>query len=112
MFVRARIEEGVADDAILVPQVGVTHDPQGQATALVVGPDNKVAARALSVRGTHGSSWIVERGLSDGDRVIVAGLQKVQPGVSVQVAEMPAAPVAAASAASQSPSETLVSQAK
>jgi membrane fusion protein (multidrug efflux system) len=58
MFVRARIEEGVAADAILVPQVGVTHDPQGQATALVVGPDNKVAARALTLRGTHGNSWI------------------------------------------------------
>ncbi len=44
MFVRARIEEGVDDNALLVPQVGVTHDPQGQATTLVVGPDNKVAS--------------------------------------------------------------------
>jgi membrane fusion protein (multidrug efflux system) len=112
MFVRARIEEGVAGDAILVPQVGVTHDPQGKATALVVGPDGKVAARTLTVRGTSASSWIVEGGLDDGDRVIVAGSQKVQPGASVQVAEMPTAPVAAASAASRSPSDTIVSQAK
>jgi membrane fusion protein (multidrug efflux system) len=112
MFVRARIEEGVADDAILVPQVGVTHDPQGKATALVVGPDCKVAARTLTVRGTNGSSWIVEGGLDDGDRVIVAGLQKVQPGASVQVAKLPAAPVAAAPVASSSRPDTLVSQAK
>src|ERR1700693_4705377 len=73
MFVRARIEEGVSDNAILVPQVGVTHDPKGQATALVVGPDSKVTVHTLQVRGTLGTQWIVESGLSDGDRVIVAG---------------------------------------
>src|SRR5258708_27373539 len=68
MFVRARIEEGVNENAILVPQVGVTHDPNGQATALVVGPDNKVAALTLQLRGTSGDRWIVEGGLNDGDR--------------------------------------------
>ena len=51
MFVRARIEEGVNDNAFLVPQVGVTHDPKGQATALVVGADNKVAVRTLQLDG-------------------------------------------------------------
>ena len=45
MFVRARIEEGVSDNAFLVPQVGVTHNPTGQATAMVVGHDGKVARR-------------------------------------------------------------------
>ena len=53
MFVRARIEEGVNENAILVPQVGVTHDPKGQATALVVGADDKVAVRTLQLRGTR-----------------------------------------------------------
>src|SRR5439155_26135025 len=91
MFVRARIEEGVVDNATLVPQVGVTHDPSGQATALVVGPDNKVATRKLQLKGTRGDQWIVERGLFDGDRVIVAGVQKVQPGAMVQATEVPAA---------------------
>jgi membrane fusion protein (multidrug efflux system) len=80
MFVRARIEEGVAQGVFLVPQVGVTHDPQGQATALVVGPDGKAAARTLQLRGTHGDAWIVDGGLQDGDRVIVGGLQKVKAG--------------------------------
>src|SRR5205823_8257963 len=60
MFVRARIEEGVNENAILVPQVGVTHDPKGQATALVVGPDDKVTVRPLTLRGTSGNQWIVE----------------------------------------------------
>jgi membrane fusion protein, multidrug efflux system len=107
MFVRARIEEGVSENAILVPQVGVTHDPKGQATALVVGPDNKVTVRTLKLRGTSGNQWIVEGGLEDGDRVIVAGVQKVQPGTVVQAVESqtataaatPSAPISAAPAA-------------
>jgi len=87
MFVRARIEQGVRDNAFLVPQVGVTHDPQGKATALVIGPDGKVAARSLRLAGTQGDQWIVEQGLEEGDRVIVGGLQRVQPGAAVQVAK-------------------------
>jgi membrane fusion protein (multidrug efflux system) len=95
MFVRARIEEGVNDNAFLVPQVGVTHDPKGQATAMIVGPDNKVAVRPLQLRGTAGTQWIVDGGLNDGDRVIVAGVQKVQPGAVVQPVESQAATAAA-----------------
>jgi membrane fusion protein (multidrug efflux system) len=95
MFVRARIQQGVSDDAILVPQVGVTHDPQGRATALVVGPDNKVASRTLTVAGTRGNDWIVESGLADGERVIVAGVQKALPGTVVQAAEVPPVAVSA-----------------
>ena len=87
MFVRAQIDEGFDDNAMLVPEVGVTHDPSGQATALVVGPDNKVEVRPLKLRSAVGDQWIVEEGLSDGDRVIVAGIQRVQPGVSVQATE-------------------------
>jgi membrane fusion protein (multidrug efflux system) len=86
MYVRARIDEGV-NEAILVPQVGVTHDPQGQATALVVGADDKVARKTLRVRGARGSQWIVDGGLDDGDRVIVAGLQRVLAGVVVRPVE-------------------------
>jgi membrane fusion protein (multidrug efflux system) len=96
MFVRARIEEGVNENAILVPQVGVTHDPNGQATALVVGPDNKVAALTLQLRGTSGNQWIVEGGLDEGDRVIVAGMQKAKPGTVVKAVEAQTATVAAA----------------
>ena len=106
MFVRARIEEGLAQDVFLVPQVGITHDPQGQATAMVVGADGKAAVRPLQLRATRGDAWIVDTGLQDGDRVIVGGLQKVQPGTLVAASEAPAAapvapvaPTAAASAA-------------
>jgi membrane fusion protein (multidrug efflux system) len=89
MFVRARIEKGVSENAFLLPQAGVTHDPKGEATALVVGPDNKAAQRVLRLAGTRGGLWVVEGGLEDGDRVIVAGLQKVQPGTTVVAVEAP-----------------------
>jgi membrane fusion protein (multidrug efflux system) len=86
MFVRARIEQGVLDNVMLVPEIAVTHNPQGQATALVVGADNRIAQRTLQLKGTRGDQWIVEGGLADGDRVVVSGLQKVQPGSLVQIA--------------------------
>ncbi|MET0232391.1 MAG: efflux RND transporter periplasmic adaptor subunit [Rhodanobacteraceae bacterium] len=91
MFVRAQIDEGVDDNAMLVPEVAITHDAKGQATALVVGKDDKVESRTLQTRGTRGDAWIVEEGLTDGDRVIVAGLQQVQPGAAVTAVESGAA---------------------
>jgi len=90
MFVRARVEQGVNDQAMLVPQQGVTRNPQGQATSLVVDTDNKVALRTLQATRTLGDQWVVEGGLSAGDRVIVAGVQKVQPGATVRAVEAPA----------------------
>ncbi len=98
MFVRARIEEGTNDNVALVPQVGVTRDAGGKATALVVGPDNKVALRSIQATRTSGTDWVVEGGLDDGEKVIVAGVQKVKPGATVKTVEAPAgaapAPVA------------------
>ncbi len=96
MFVRARIDEGTNDNVVLVPQVGVTHDASGKATALVVGPDNKVSVRAIQASRTSGSNWVVEGGLADGEKVIVAGVQKVQPGAVVRAVDAAsAAPVPA-----------------
>jgi len=87
MFVRARIDQGVNDQAMLVPQLGVTRDAKGQATALIVGPDNKVASRVIQANSTLGNQWVVEGGLQDGERVIVAGTQKVQPGMTVRAVD-------------------------
>jgi membrane fusion protein (multidrug efflux system) len=87
MFVHASIEQGVNEQAMLVPQQGVTRDPKGQATALVVGADNKVAQRMIQASGTLGNQWIVEGGLQEGERVIVSGMQKVQPGMVVRAVD-------------------------
>jgi membrane fusion protein (multidrug efflux system) len=87
MFVRARVEEGTVQDAVLVPQVSVSHTPQGQAAVLVVGPDGKSVQRIVQTARTLGSDWIVTGGLQAGEKVIVSGLQRAKPGMPVRVVE-------------------------
>ncbi len=84
MFVRAVIEEGVNEHAILVPQRGVTRNPAGEATVLVVGNEEKVEPKIIKVARTVGDNWLVSEGLKPGDRVIVEGLQKARPGTPVK----------------------------
>lgn len=88
MFVRARLDEGVRPDALLVPQQGVTRNPRGEATAMVVGADDKVELRTLVANQAIGDKWLVTEGLKAGDRLIVSGLQKIRPGVQVKVQEV------------------------
>jgi membrane fusion protein, multidrug efflux system len=85
--VRAVISTGTRSDAILAPQQGIQRDPAGKAFALVAGDDGKVARREVRVSSTVGDRWLVEEGLAAGDRVIVEGLQKVQPGAPVKAVE-------------------------
>jgi membrane fusion protein (multidrug efflux system) len=87
MYVRAVVGEGVMPQGLLAPQRGVTRDAKGGATALVVGRDDKVEVREVRVSRTIGDQWLVEDGLAAGDRVIVEGLQKVQPGMAVKAVE-------------------------
>ncbi len=84
MYVRATVAEGVDPHALLVPQQGVIRDSRGEPTALVVGTDDKVELRTLTVSRTVGNDWLVTKGLKDGDRVIVEGTQKIQPGMAVR----------------------------
>jgi membrane fusion protein (multidrug efflux system) len=85
MFVHARLEEGVNEQAILVPQQGVTRNQRGQPTALVVAEDNTVQLRMIQVDRAIGDRWLVTDGMKAGDRVIVEGVQKVRPGMQVRV---------------------------
>jgi len=84
MYVRAVVEEGVSEQAILVPQQGITRDVRGNAIAWVVGKDEKVEQRALELGRAMGDKWLVTSGLVAGDRVIVEGSQKVRPGFPVR----------------------------
>lgn len=88
MFVRARLDSGVNPTALLVPQQGVTRDPRGQATAMVVGEGDKVEPRTLTTSKAVGDKWLVTEGLKAGDRVIVTGLQKISPGAQVKTQEV------------------------
>ncbi len=84
MFVREQLNQGVYSNTILAPQQGVTHDPKGAATAMVVGPDGKVQARTIKTAGVSGDKWIVTDGLKPGDKLIVEGLMKATPGAAVK----------------------------
>jgi membrane fusion protein (multidrug efflux system) len=84
MFVRARLEEGVSPQALLVPQVGVTRDQKGMPVAMVVNAEKKVERRLLVTDRAVGNAWLVSEGIRPGDQVIVEGLQKVRPGTLVK----------------------------
>jgi len=85
MFVRAVIIEGVNEQGILVPQQGISRNPKGDPVALIVDAEDKVQLRILTLDRAIGDKWLVSSGLNPGDRVIVEGVQKVRPGVSVRV---------------------------
>ena len=102
MFVRAILIEGISDQAITVPQRGVTRNPKGEAMVMVVGAEEKVEPRIIKVVRTVGDSWLVSEGLKAGDRVILEGIQKARPGTPVKAVPFDSAP-AVPSAATPAP---------
>jgi membrane fusion protein (multidrug efflux system) len=100
MYVRAVVGDGERENALLAPQQGVTRDPKGHTTAMVVSKEGKAEMRTITVSRTVGDRWLVEEGLAAGDRIIVEGLQKVRPDAPVQAVEA-GTPAAAAPAQSQ-----------
>lgn len=84
MYVRAKLVEGRRTQAILAPQQGISRDPRGRATAMVVGKDNKVEMRQVTVDRAVGDKWIVTGGLKAGDKLIVEGLVNLRPGTVVK----------------------------
>ena len=84
MFVRALVQEGVNDQAMLIPQQAVARDPKGNPVALIVGAQGKVEQCKLTLDRAIGDQWLVASGLAPGDRVIAEGMQKVRPGMEVK----------------------------
>jgi len=84
MFVRAIIKEGVNKNAILVPQQAVSRDPKGNPYVFVIDKEGKAQIRPLVLDREVGNRWLIQRGLSQGDQVIVEGIQRVRPGVPVK----------------------------
>jgi membrane fusion protein (multidrug efflux system) len=83
MFARGRLEQAVNDQAIAVSQRAVVHGADGGATVYVVTPDNKIEVRSVKADTALGDKWIVTSGLKTGERVVVEGLQKIKPGMTV-----------------------------
>ena len=85
MFLRAVVQEGINNEGILIPQQAVSRDPMGNPVTLIVDGEGKVAERMLTLDRAIGDRWLVTSGLAPGERVIVEGSQKVQPGAAVKV---------------------------
>jgi len=93
MFVRAATQEGVVEQAILVPQQGVMRDMRGNPYALLVDSSDKVIERHLELDRCIGNKWLVKSGLKPGDRMIVEGFQRIRPGAAVKVIPVEAEPL-------------------
>ncbi len=84
MFVRAKLSQATAPNAILVPQQAVSRSPRGDATVYLVGPGNKAVLRSVKADRTVGAAWLVTSGLSAGEKVITEGLDRVKSGQLVK----------------------------
>jgi membrane fusion protein (multidrug efflux system) len=95
MFVHAVLQEGVDENALLVPQAAVSRNASGTATAYVVGSDGRLQLRQLKTGRAIGDQWLVNAGLQAGDRLVVDGQQRAAPGVAVIAVPLPSANLAA-----------------
>lgn len=83
-FVRVQLKGAVRPNAIMVPQVAVMQGPNGK-FVFVVGPDDTAQPKPIQVGDWYGDQWIVNSGLEPGDRVVVDGAVRLQPGAPVQI---------------------------
>jgi membrane fusion protein (multidrug efflux system) len=94
MFVRAKLVQAVARSAVLVPQAAVSRTPAGQATVMIVGPDDKIVERKIATSRTIGDKWIATDGVHAGERVVTEGLDNIKSGQRVKVVPAGAPPEA------------------
>jgi membrane fusion protein (multidrug efflux system) len=90
MFLRAIVQEGVMEQAILAPQQGIIRTPKGEPVAWVVDESGKVQQRPLTLNRTIGNAWLISSGLAAGDRVIIEGMLNVRPGMVVKAVPLSA----------------------
>jgi membrane fusion protein (multidrug efflux system) len=93
MFVRVELSVGTRPNAIVVPQQAVVKTPTGH-VAWVVTSEDKVERRDLVVGPWLGKEWVIDKGLAAGERVVVEGVQRVQPGMTVRPVPYESAPAA------------------
>jgi membrane fusion protein, multidrug efflux system len=94
MFVRAQLQQGVSDGALVLPQRAVLRSDSGESAVMLVGADNKVQRRVVELGAAVGTGWVVSSGLAAGDRVIVEGVQRIHDGDSVRAVAAGSAPQA------------------
>jgi len=100
LYVRVRLEQAQASNAVLLPQQAVTRTSQGD-TVMVVGADGKPVSRPVRIGNAQAGQWVVLDGLKNGEQVVVDGFQKIRPNAPVKPvpwrpAAAPAQPAASA----------------
>ncbi len=103
MYVRVRIEQAVRENAITVPQRSIVRTADGKPQVYVAKEDSTAEARPVELGQAIGSEWVVEKGLTAGEKVVVDGAQKVQPGG--KIAPEPWQPEKPADASAQAPKQ-------
>lgn len=88
MYVRARIEQAIDHDAIAVPQQAVQRDVDGQPQVFVVGQDDAVSPRTVTLGDVVDGKWIVREGLNAGEKVVVDGFQRISNGTKVKAVQL------------------------
>lgn len=88
MYVRATIEEGVAEASFLIPQRAVTRSPKGEAVARFVNKDGKLEDRVLGVQRSVGNNWLIDHGVADGDKLVVEGPMMARAGMDAVANEV------------------------
>ena len=97
MYVRAVLEEGLLENAILIPQKSVTRDAQNRpqvhvltrATGSDTGEAYRVEARSITIDRDYRNKWLVSSGLAPGELLLVDGVQKVRAGQTVSATRLP-----------------------
>jgi membrane fusion protein (multidrug efflux system) len=97
MFVRAELSEASVKDALLIPQLAVSHDPKGNATVLLVNAEGNIEQRSFETERAVNNAWLVRSGVKAGERIVVNGTQKVQVGMPVNAKEIDSASFTTAS---------------
>lgn len=106
MFVRVSLEQGARQNVYIIPQAAVQRDQKGL-YVFVVGTDGNATQKPVQAQGMDGGNWVINDGLQPGDRVIVAGLQRVRPGTAVKpVVQQARGESTAAGAAAAAPLST------
>lgn len=88
LFVKARIEQGVRQDAIVVPQRAVSRSTDGKPLVWVVAADDTVSPRPVEIERILENDWLISAGIEDGERIVVEGFQKIRPGSHVTAVPM------------------------
>lgn len=88
MFVHGIVNQGVVERGYLVPQASVSFNQMGDPYVYVIGEDSTVTQAQVHIVDAAGKNWLIDKGLSDGQRVVVDGLQRIRPGAQVTPVEV------------------------